>query len=468
MLPGNIGLLSRVRFPPSGTAPGNVDGPASSTNNALVLFNGTTGKIIKDSVDLTYVSPTLSVPDAFVVSSAGSIGLTAGGSNKSITLTPSGSGVVTTPATIQLSASNGVICSNTADGSDSKFISFGGGGAATAARGALFNAVGNEFATAAAQGILEFIAGFDSGFSSASAGRISLVTANIEAGFISRNGTLAWGSNRSIAAWGTTAPIFMTGTPTLTDSSSATGTVATAIANGFGIPTLNATNANVIYTNLANVYIAGDFATTGNASATNSYGLWNAGKTRLDGNALITGTSTWKFGATSSATIGVSADTTAGVLTLTAPSSGTISLTKSVSSYNGAATAGGGLVAIRAAGRVTAQSAANASISTFTVGAADGSFEVSANMNVTAATVLSTALTCTYTDESNTARTMIFPVAQVAGSFIAAGAITGTGAWESPVLHIRCKAATAITILTSAGTFNTVTYTAEGVIKQVA
>ena len=61
---------------------------------------------------------------------------------------------------------------------------------------------------------------------------------------------------------------------------------------------------------------------------------------------------------------------------------------------------------------------------------------------------------------------MILPITQLSGSFIAAGAITGAGAWETPVMHIRCKAATAITILTSAGTFTGVTYTAEGLIKQ--
>lgn len=137
-----------------------------------------------------------------------------------------------------------------------------------------------------------------------------------------------------------------------------------------------------------------------------------------------------------------------------------------ITQYGAVATAGWGHPAIYAAGRVTAQSAANASIATYTVGAADGSFEVSANMNATAVTTLVTTLTCTYTDESNTARTMIFPVTQLSGSFIAAGAITGTGAWETPVMHIRCKASTAITILTSTGTFTGVTYTAEGVIKQ--
>lgn len=138
-----------------------------------------------------------------------------------------------------------------------------------------------------------------------------------------------------------------------------------------------------------------------------------------------------------------------------------------VAKFNNVATVGYGHPTIYAAGRVTAQTAANASISTFTVGASDGSFEVSANMNVTASTALATTLTCTYTDESNTARTMIFPIQQLSGSFIAAGAITGVGAWETPVIHIRCKASTAITILTSAGTFTSVTYTAEGIIRQL-
>lgn len=129
-----------------------------------------------------------------------------------------------------------------------------------------------------------------------------------------------------------------------------------------------------------------------------------------------------------------------------------------------------GCPAIVATGRVTAQSAANASISTFTVGAADASFEVSGNMNVTVSTTLATTLTCTYTDESNTARSMILPIAPLSGTFTAAGAISGAGAsvWHTSVMHIRCKAATVITILTSAGTFTGVTYTAEGIIKQTA
>jgi hypothetical protein len=75
----------------------SVVGPASATDNAIVLFNGTTGKLVKNST-LIYSGTTLTVPDAFSLTSAGSIALAAGGSNKDITLTPSGTGAVTVPS----------------------------------------------------------------------------------------------------------------------------------------------------------------------------------------------------------------------------------------------------------------------------------------------------------------------------------------------------------------------------------
>jgi hypothetical protein len=67
----------------STAASGDVYGPASATNNALARFDGTTGKIIKDSAGLTFDGTTLSVNNG----SAGSAGI-------SITGTYSGSGTV--------------------------------------------------------------------------------------------------------------------------------------------------------------------------------------------------------------------------------------------------------------------------------------------------------------------------------------------------------------------------------------
>lgn len=77
----------------------------------------------------------------------------------------------------------------------------------------------------------------------------------------------------------------------------------------------------------------------------------------------------------------------------------TVTQTGKTTNYNSLATAGFGLPVIVAYARFTAQSAANAAIVTYTVGASDGTFEVSANLNATAVTVLTTTLTVTYTDE---------------------------------------------------------------------
>jgi hypothetical protein len=91
-------------------------------------------------------------------------------------------------------------------------------------------------------------------------------------------------------------------------------------------------------------------------------------------------------------------------------------------------------------------------------------------VSVTVSTTLATTITVTYTDVANVARTLILPIAPLTGTFTAAGAISGAGAsiWQSPMMRIRAKTATVITILTSAGTFTGVTYSASGVIKQLA
>lgn len=146
----------------------------------------------------------------------------------------------------------------------------------------------------------------------------------------------------------------------------------------------------------------------------------------------------------------------------------TLALTQNLKILGNVSTSGNfGAPAIVATGRVTAQTAAVASVSTFTVGAADGSFEVSANINVTTATTHNFTVTCAYTDETNTARTLTMGFTQLSGATLltAITNVTGAGPYESPVYHIRCKAATSITIATT-GTFTSVAYNAEGIIKQ--
>jgi len=148
---------------------------------------------------------------------------------------------------------------------------------------------------------------------------------------------------------------------------------------------------------------------------------------------------------------------------------GATTLTGRITTYNAVASAGEGVAPIRGAANITAQTT-NATITSYANPAADADYEVSAQMSVTASTTLTTTLTVTYTDVANVSRTMILPVAGVSGTYVAAGAITGAGAtiWHTPVTHIRAKASTTITILTSAGTFTGVTYSASGVIKKTS
>lgn len=100
-----------------------------------------------------------------------------------------------------------------------------------------------------------------------------------------------------------------------------------------------------------------------------------------------------------------------------------------------------------------------------TVGASDGSFEVSANVNITTFSAGTFTVTCTYTDETNTSRTLTLNFSSVGGTL--ATAIAAAGAFEGVPLHIRAKASTTITIA-STGTFTSLTYNIEGIIKQMA
>ncbi len=118
--------------------------------------------------------------------------------------------------------------------------------------------------------------------------------------------------------------------------------------------------------------------------------------------------------------------------------------------------------------RSLAQTAAVASVATWTVGANDGSFVVGSNVNLTASTTNSFTVTVTYTDETNTSRTDTFSFVQngVPAPIQTITNVTGVGAYSGMPMQIRCKAATTITIATT-GTFTTVTYNIEGSIAQI-
>lgn len=160
---------------------------------------------------------------------------------------------------------------------------------------------------------------------------------------------------------------------------------------------------------------------------------------------------------------------TSGLLSLAPTNATSVAIGKLVSSYNGVTTSGWGMAAVQsAAAPLTGQVAAVASVTAYTVGAADGTFEVSANVNVTAATTAAFGVVITYTDETNTPRSLTLPMAQLAGTFIASITnVTGTGPYEGAIVTMRAKAATTITV-TTAGTFTSVVYNVSGTIKQVA
>lgn len=148
---------------------------------------------------------------------------------------------------------------------------------------------------------------------------------------------------------------------------------------------------------------------------------------------------------------------------------GAMSIGGKITTYNNAATAGNGLVSIQGAGRATGQTAANASVATYTVGASDASFTVSANVLVTTSSAEAFTVTCAYTDEGNTARTITLNFQLLAGTIGTSIAFAnGAVPYEGIPVHIRAKAATAITVKTAAGgTYTGATYNVEGVISKL-
>ena len=142
-------------------------------------------------------------------------------------------------------------------------------------------------------------------------------------------------------------------------------------------------------------------------------------------------------------------------------------ITQQITQYKAVATVGWGVPAIYGTGRSPGAVAAVASVATYTVGAADGSFLICANVNVTAVVTASFTVNCVYTDETGASRTSVLTFSQITGTTLfTITAVTGTGAYEGVPLHIRCKASTSITLNTT-GTFTSVTYNVEGFITQI-
>lgn len=139
-----------------------------------------------------------------------------------------------------------------------------------------------------------------------------------------------------------------------------------------------------------------------------------------------------------------------------------------VTLFAGLTTVALGNPAIVASGRQTAQAAAVASVATYTP-AVDASFEVLANILVTAATSHTFTMTVNYTDESNAGRVSTFYFEPGNGAALSTSVVNTNGAvpYHGIPLRIRAKGGTAVTLATT-GTFTTVTYNVEGSIIQIS
>lgn len=554
---------------------GNIQRNVAPTTNGFLTFNSSK---IPTSPDLTYSSPTLTFPASGVITGAGSLALTAGGSNQNITLTPSGTGLVQVGTTgIQFgSTTPGIVSGSagalniTAAGTNQNIQISPSGAAHIGLNNTSANNVDLQFRQDSVNRVTFRLdpAGANFRMVARDSGGTTIDTPfrfALPAGgtFTIERPMAVTPTAFSVSAWGVTGSLRAFNSATVTDSSSS-GTVATAVANSFAVPTFAASSATT-FTNVANVYIGGDPTAGSNVTLTNSYGLWNVGKTRLDGSTTFNGsanfvgtrisidttaesvgnlgnvgtmlnlrarniTDTSGSGTVAvnstfsvdiptllasspvtytdatmaffngppvastnvtitrkhsilvqdgtsagssitgavviSSTIGTAATSTAigagnintgGTLT----TGGNVTIGGTVASYNGLATAGNGVATIQGSGRVTAQTAAAASVMSYTVGASDASFLVSGNVNVTTSTTHSFTMTVAYTDETNAARTLTMSFQQLAGTIInTITNVTGAGPYEGVPAHIRCKAGTTVTVATT-GTFTTVTYNAE-------
>jgi len=124
--------------------------------------------------------------------------------------------------------------------------------------------------------------------------------------------------------------------------------------------------------------------------------------------------------------------------------------------------------AIVKAGRNAAVSAAAQTVIAAAVidASVDCTIEVSANVLVTTLGSGSFTVTVSYTDESNSARTLTLPFYVVAGT--SATTINSAAPYMGIPLRCRVKANTNVSVQSVAGTFTGCTYNIEASIKRIS
>lgn len=265
----------------------------SLSSNAVLLGAGSSPI---SASNLSYSAPTLSTPDGFTVSSAGSLTFSAGGLNKDIIFNASGTGDFyynsTDTAYLILSSSNA------SKASAFRFRNTGGSAPFPDWEIGVGGSLGSSDEAASVYFYDNYAANY----------RLIL-------------------GARTKPSWSTRGAQFALPAGLFTDSTSS-GTIATAVSASFGIPTFTA-SASTTYTNAANVYIAGDVAAGTNVTLTNSYGLWNVGKTRVDGGIYFGGTTPGSISGSSGAVSVASAGTNQNI-TLTPSGTGKVVAGKAV------------------------------------------------------------------------------------------------------------------------------------------
>jgi lysophospholipase L1-like esterase len=262
----------------------------------------------------------------------------------------------------------------------------------------------------------------------------------------------------------------------------ASGTVSNFSNYAFLAPTVTSTNTGVVYNNPATLRINNAPTMGTNSSSTGflyaldvAAGLSHFGLGSSSISAIFDGSVSLGTSGNGSYFVNVGASTSS----ITAmnlspgvnPSSATVSGDLWYNGTNLYFGDGGGVkrdllapaTALKAEAYISSQTATNNNFTTYATPASDGMYEIGGYVNVSSVTVDVLQLQVSYTDETNTSRTV---------SFVNQGAtsanITATGPSQFPPMRIRVKASTTINIsavlTTGTGSIN---YNAEGAITLI-
>lgn len=264
--------------------PGDVVGPASSTDNAFARWSGTTGKLLQDTSDLTYSTPTMSVPAVFNMAITGGTGVTQMTLSDSAGVWQRGSLVVSTAVSAGVHAVN---YRNASGGAAylTNAMAEGTQGAPTTLGTSVVTGgyLGYAYANANFQEITRIASITSDTFSDTDySGELRFYTHNTTAtGGATLRATLnKWGKlslspgTASQTAWTTTGALSSHAGTTITDSSTAvSGTASSAVFHSWAAPTLAATNATVTTTDAFSIYFAGPVTTGTNQTITRPHTL---------------------------------------------------------------------------------------------------------------------------------------------------------------------------------------------------